>query len=163
MRARCSASGSLVTRTRRQASELSARLAALGAEPVELPTIEIVPAHDPAEVLDAIDALRTSAYGWCIFTSANAVELFIEHLRAAGLDARAFARTSLAAIGPGTAAALEARGLRADVVPGRFVAEGLLESLADRVMHGDRILLPRAAGAREVLVDGLEGTRRSRR
>jgi uroporphyrinogen III methyltransferase/synthase len=145
----------LVTRTRQQASELSRALAAQGAEAIELPSLEIVPKADPAEVAGAIDALRTSAYGWCIFTSANAVELFSAHLREAGLDARAFGRTLIAAIGPGTADALGRFGLRADVVPERFVAEGLADALRTRVMRDERVLLPRAAGAREVLVDEL--------
>jgi uroporphyrinogen III methyltransferase/synthase len=146
----------LVTRTRHQASELSRALAAAGAEPVELPTIEVVPCADPAELARAIDDLRTSGYNWCVFTSANAVDIFLGHLRDAVLDARAFARARIAAIGPGTAEALERHGLRADVVPERYVAEGLLDALSSRVMRGQRVLLPRAHGAREALVGGLE-------
>ncbi|HYM14663.1 MAG TPA: uroporphyrinogen-III C-methyltransferase, partial [Dehalococcoidia bacterium] len=145
----------LVTRTRRQASELSRALAAQGAEPVELPTIEIVPRVDASALAAAIEALRTSAYQWCVFTSANAVELFAGHLRDAGLDARAFGRARIAAIGPGTADALARAGLRADVVPPTFVAESLLDALSSRVLRGARVLLPRAEGARTVLVDGL--------
>ncbi|HEX5478854.1 MAG TPA: uroporphyrinogen-III C-methyltransferase [Dehalococcoidia bacterium] len=145
----------LVTRTRQQASELSRALAAQGAEPIELPSLEIVAKADPNELARAIDGLRTSAYGWCVFTSANAVELFFGHLREAGLDARAFARTMIAAIGPGTADALRRSGLSADVVPERFVAEGLADALRGRVMRGERVLLPRATGARELLVDEL--------
>lgn len=152
----------LVTRTRQQASALSRALAAQGAEPVELPTIEIVPSYDGRDLASAIAHLRTSAYGWTVFTSANAVALFMRHLRDAGLDARAFGRTQLAAIGPGTADALASHGLQADIptgriaVPQRFVAEGLLEAMSARAMRGQRVLLPRAEGAREVLVDGLE-------
>ena len=146
----------LVTRTRQQASELSRALAAQGAEPIELPTIEIVPSHDARELASAIAHLHTSAYGWTLFTSANAVALFMRHLRDAGLDARAFGRTQLAVIGPGTAEALASYGLRADIVPSRFVAEGLLEAMSARVVRGQRVLLPRAEDAREVLVDGLE-------
>ncbi len=145
----------LVTRTRRQASDLSRALAAQGAEPVELPVIEIVPSHDERELGYAIEVLKSSGYQWVVFTSANAVELFLGHVRGAGLDARAFARARIAAIGPGTAEALAREGLRADLVPERFVAEGLLDAFASRVMRGQRVLLPRAEGAREVLVDGL--------
>ncbi|MDP9238819.1 MAG: uroporphyrinogen-III C-methyltransferase [Chloroflexota bacterium] len=145
----------LVTRTREQASELSRLLAAQGAEPVELATIEIVPSYDERELADAIDGMHTSAYGWVVFTSANAVRLFVGHLRQAGLDTRAFGRAQLAAIGPGTADALAAHGLRADLVPERYVAESLLDALGSRVMRGQRVLLPRAHGARELLVDGL--------
>jgi uroporphyrinogen III methyltransferase/synthase len=146
----------LVTRTRGQASDLSRALAAQGAEPVELPTIEITPSFDERELASAIDDLRTSAYGWVVFTSANAVEILMRELRSRVFDARAFGRTRIAAIGPGTADALAARGLRVDLVPTRFVAEGLLEAFGPRVMRGQRVLLPRAADARDVLVDGLE-------
>jgi uroporphyrinogen III methyltransferase/synthase len=145
----------LVTRTREQASELSRLLASQGAEPIELATIEIVPAYDDHDLADAIDGLRTSAYGSVVFTSANAVPLFARHLRDAGLDARAFGRAQIAAIGPGTADALAVEGLRADIIPERYVAESLLEAFGSRVMRGQRVLLPRAHAAREVLVDGL--------
>jgi uroporphyrinogen III methyltransferase/synthase len=147
----------LVTRTRQQASELSRALAAQGAEAIELPTIEIVPQADPGLVAAAIVGLRTSAYASCVFTSANAVEMFLRHLRDAGLDARAFGRTQIAAIGPGTAQALLRFGLRADLVPERFVAEGLAAAFGQRPMRGQRVLLPRAADARETLVDELAG------
>jgi len=145
----------LVTRTRQQASDLSRALAARGAEPVELPAIAITPCAGPREVEHALEMLRSSGYDWAIFTSANAVDVFFAHLRDAGLDARAFAGVQLAAIGPGTAAALTRHGLRVDVTPAEYVAESLLEALAARNLRGQRVLLPRAAGARETLVDGL--------
>ena len=145
----------LVTRTRQQASELSRALAAQGAEAIELPTIEITPTFDARELSATIAQLRSSAYAWCIFTSANAVAIFMRELGARHLDARVFGRAQLAAIGPGTADALAAHGLRVDIMPARYVAEGLLEALASRVLHDQRVLLPRAADAREVLVDGL--------
>jgi uroporphyrinogen III methyltransferase/synthase len=146
----------LVTRTRQQASELSRSLSAHGAEAIELPTIEIAPSFDANALASAIDGLRTSAYGWVIFTSANAVEQFMQHLHTADSDARAFGRAQLAAIGPGTAQSLAAHGLRVDVVPKRYVAEGLLEAFSSRIMRGQRVLLPRAEGARPQIVDGLE-------
>jgi len=145
----------LVTRTRQQASELAQALARQGAETIELPTIEIVPRVDAARLAHVITDLRTSAYGWCIFTSQNAVDLFIAHLREAGLDVRAFGRSRLAAIGPGTQAALARHGLRCDVVPSTYVAEGLLDALRGRVLRGQRVLLPRAEGARDTLPEGL--------
>jgi uroporphyrinogen III methyltransferase/synthase len=146
----------LVTRTREQASDLSRALAAEGAEAIELPTLEIVPSHDPRELATAIDHLRTSAFGWVVFTSANAVTQFMQHLCDAGHDARAFGRARLAVIGAGTADALAAHGLRPDLVPEHEVAEGLLDAFRARVMRGDRVLLPRAEDARPVLVEGLE-------
>ena len=145
----------LVTRTRQQASDLSRLLAAQGAEPVELPALEIVLAADEREVARAINTLRTSGYGWTIFTSANAVDIFLGHLRAAGLDARAFGRTRIASIGSGTADALTRHGLRADLIPERYIAEGLVDALALRPMRGARVLLPRGQDARETLVDAL--------
>ncbi|HZP57770.1 MAG TPA: uroporphyrinogen-III C-methyltransferase [Dehalococcoidia bacterium] len=146
----------LVTRTRQQASELSRALAAMGAEPVELPTLAIVERCDATYLSACIDALRTAGYAWVIFTSANGVDIFLRHLHDAGLDARAFGRTRIAAIGEGTAAALARHGLRADVVPGRFVAEALADALEARVVRGQRVLLPRAEDARDLLVDRLE-------
>jgi uroporphyrinogen III methyltransferase / synthase len=145
----------LVTRTRQQASELVRALAAQGAEPVELPTLEIVPTYDEAELTSTIADLKSSAYAWVVFTSANAVELFAGRIDAAGLDARAFGRARIAAIGPGTAEALRKRGLRADLVPDRYVAEGLVDAFSRMVLRGQRVLLPRAEGARELLVDAL--------
>jgi len=146
----------LVTRTRDQASELSRALAAQGAEPVELPTIDIVASYDARAVASAIEDLRTSAYAWVIFTSGNAITEFLAHMRAAELDTRGFGRAQIAVVGPGTERALASHGLRADAVPAEYVAEGLLDVLTSRVMRGQRVLLPRAEGARPLIVDGLE-------
>ena len=147
----------LVTRTRRQASELSRALSAVGAEAVELPTIEIVPRADAdEEVARCVAGLRSSAYGWVVFTSANGAEEFFNHLRGASLDARAFGRAQVAAIGPGTADALAAHGVVPDRIAEPYLAEGLLDAFASRVMHGQHVLLPRAEESRRVLVEGLE-------
>jgi uroporphyrinogen-III synthase len=86
-----------------------------------------------------------------VFTSANAVERFVPLLR----DARAFGAAQIAAIGTGTAAALAARNLSADLLPERFVAESLLEAFAALPDSPGRVLLPRAAGGRDVLPEGL--------
>ncbi len=146
----------LVTRTRDQASALSTELQAHGAEPIELPTIELTPSFDARAVASAIEDLRTAGYGWVIFSSPNAVDEFMRHLREAGLDVRAFGRTQIAAMGSGTRQPLAQSRLRADIVPQRFVAEGLLDAFSSRVMRGQRVLLPRAEGARPQIVDGLE-------
>ena len=145
----------LITRTRRQASVLARLLADEGAIPIELPAIEIEAAYDAAAVGSAIDGLTAGRYGWAVFTSANAVELWFEHLRERGLDARAFAATKVAAIGPATAEALAGRGIVADVVPEEYVAEGVVEALRPHTSPGDRVLVPRAEGARPELVEGL--------
>jgi uroporphyrinogen III methyltransferase/synthase len=138
----------VVTRAREQASELRHRLEGLGAEVIELPAIAIEPL--------AFDVPDLSNYGWLVFTSANGVAAFFDRgLTPAGLDARAVAGLRLAAIGPGTAAALVERGLRADLLPERFVAESLLEAFPTPAADGGRVLLARAEHARDVLPAGL--------
>jgi len=131
-----------VTRARAQASGLAARLRDLGAEVLETPAIRI----EPRSVLLA----RPESYDVICFTSPNGVRVYFEAL---DRDARALAGVTVAAIGPGTAAELERHGVRPDVVPERFVAEGLLEALAD--VRGKRVLVARAAAARDALPDGL--------
>src|SRR5439155_4329310 len=146
----------LITRTRRQASALARLLAAEGAIPIELPAIEIEPAADPAAVSAAIEALRAGRYAWAVFTSANAVELWFEHLRERRLDARAFAATKVAAIGPATAEVVIMRGIVADLVPAEYIAEAVAEALREvSLKSGERILVPRAESARRELVEGL--------
>jgi uroporphyrinogen III methyltransferase/synthase len=133
-----------VTRARAQASGLAARLSSLGAQVLETPAIRI----EPREVrLPA-----PSGYSLVCFTSPNGVRIFFALLDS---DARSFAGVRVAAIGPGTAAALHEHGIDADIVPERFVAEGLLEALQHEALEGTRVLVARAAEARDVLPDGL--------
>ena len=141
----------VVTRARAQASGLAATLRELGAEVVELPAIRIEPRIDSDEVRKVAGALGT--YELVCLTSPNGVRLLFEAMENAGLDARALAGATVAAIGPGTARALAERGVIADVVPERFVAEGLIEALADEEVSGARVLVARAAEARDVLPD----------
>jgi uroporphyrinogen III methyltransferase/synthase len=139
----------IVTRARSRASQLAERLAALGADVVEAPAIRIEPL-DPAPLRTALGTLGD--YEWVILTSGNAVEITLRELRACGLDARAFAGTKLVAVGPATAATLAERGLTADLIPERFVAEGVVDALRDRGdVRGARVLYPRAEGARDYL------------
>jgi uroporphyrinogen III methyltransferase/synthase len=142
-----------VTRTRAQASVLSGALRDLGAEVMETPTIQIVPPEDWGPLDGAIG--RLDDYDYLVFTSPNGVAKFWERLTARGQDARALAGSTLAAIGPATAQALAECGLISDVIPEKFVAEGLIAALADRDLAGRKILLPRAAQAREILPDEL--------
>lgn len=143
----------VVTRARAQASSLSARLRELGAEVIEMPAIRIEPL-DPAPLQRALD--RLSDYAWLIFTSQNAVNLMWEAMRSRGLDARSLGHARVAAIGRATADALLDHGLAPDVVPEQFVAESLVEALRRRDdVSGTRVLLARAADARDVLPDGL--------
>jgi uroporphyrinogen III methyltransferase / synthase len=133
-----------VTRARAQASDLAGRLRALGAEVVETPAIRIEPL--PVELPDPSD------HSLICLTSPNGVRLYFDALPG---DARSLAGTRVAAIGPGTAAALREHGVEADIVPERFVAEGLLEALAQEPLEGRRVLVARAAEARDALPDGL--------
>jgi uroporphyrinogen III methyltransferase / synthase len=140
----------VVTRARAQSSSLVARLRELGADVVELPTIAVVDPEDGgAGLREAAGGL--SSYDWVAFTSANAVERFLPLLR----DARSFGPVRIAAIGTGTASALAHHNLAADLVPERFVAESLLEALLALGDPPGRLLLPRAAGGRDVVPDGL--------
>lgn len=139
----------VITRRREQAAGLRAALRARGATVLELPTIALVPPRS-WRPLDA--ALRRLAgYDWFVFTSANGVEFFFSRLHKKGKNRRALADARVAAIGPATAAALRARGVRADVVPEEYRAEGLLRALKKERWQGKRVLLARAAQAREVL------------
>jgi uroporphyrinogen III methyltransferase/synthase len=149
----------VVTRAREQASELVARLAALGAATVEVPAIAVAePADGGAALAAAVDRVAAGAYDWLVLTSPNGARRLLAGLRAAGRDARALGSTRLAAIGPGTADVLAAANLVADLVPPRFVAESLLASFPG-TGEGDvatgRVLLARAAVARDVLPEGL--------
>ena len=142
----------VVTRARAQASGLAATLSGLGADAIELPAIRIESRIESDEVRRAVE--RIGDYALVCVTSPNGAHLLFEALGAAGLDARALAGT-VAAIGPGTARALAEHGIEADVVPERFVAESLVESLAGVDVEGRGVLVARAAEARDVLPDTL--------
>ncbi|MDR3320502.1 MAG: uroporphyrinogen-III C-methyltransferase [Desulfovibrio sp.] len=150
----------VVTRALKQASGIASALAQLGAQVLEFPTIRIRPPEDFVE-LDAAIA-RLQDYDWVIFTSVNGVSSFFDRLSLAGNDSRALAGRKVAAIGPATAGALAGYGIRADFVPEHFVAESVTEGLLRTAsLDGRRILLPRAAKARDVLPQELRkaGTR----
>jgi uroporphyrinogen III methyltransferase / synthase len=136
-----------VTRARASASGLARRLEALGAHVIQAPTIRTVPLPGPAPELASYDLV-------CLTSPVGVATLF-ERLHAGGLDARALAGTRVAAIGPGTAAALAERGIVADIVPERSVAEGLVEALADVTPPVARALIARAREGRDVLADAL--------
>ena len=122
--------------------DLTAKLRALGAEVAELPTIEIQPSGDYAPLDRAVAAIE--AYDWIIFTSANGVRAFAA--RGGGKS-----RARICAIGPGTRKAAEAMGLEVTLVPAEYVAESLVEAFANQNLAGRRVLLPRAAVARDVV------------
>jgi uroporphyrinogen III methyltransferase/synthase len=139
----------VVTRSAAAASAVSSRLAEAGAEVVEVPTIELAPPADGGAALRAA-AGQVGTYDWVVFTSPNAVDRFMALLR----DARQLGSAQVAAIGPGTADALLAWRVVADLVPARSVSEGLVEVFPHAPKCG-RVLLPRAAVARKVLPEGL--------
>jgi uroporphyrinogen III methyltransferase/synthase len=147
----------LITRAREQASAFAAVLEAAGAEVVEFPTISIVPPESWAPLDAAIGRLRE--YQWVIFTSSNGVRFFRDRLQHAGRDVRDLHGITICAIGPATAAALATIGVRADLVPAEFKAEALLEAIrtvpGGTDLRGARVLLARAAEAREALPEEL--------
>ena len=146
----------LVTRTRAQASTLVDTLRAEGAWPIVLPALELQRRVDPDAVVEVRTHLEAHDYQWVIFTSANAVDVFLDELWDVGGDIRSLTGIGICAIGPGTAQALALRGLRADVVAIDSIGEGVLRMLVEnRIIAGLRVLLPRAENAREELPNGL--------
>ena len=159
----------LVTRTREQASVLSAGLRVLGATPIEFPTIRIVPPSDWTQLDEALTRLYSFSpsneqisnpsykYDWLVFTSANGVHICLQRLQHLGYDPNMLQRTRIATIGPATAEALTSYGLIADLIPDAYVAEAVAEAIIEdaqqhgTALKGQHILLARAAEARKVL------------
>jgi uroporphyrinogen III methyltransferase/synthase len=137
------------TRAAHQSGALAALLEAEGARVVALPAIATVPPEDPARLDTAIRALCT--YPAAVFTSENGVLCTFARVRALGLDARAFAGRTIAAIGPGTSAALGREGLRADVMPDEHVGEALAAALVTALPSASRVVIFRATEARDAL------------
>ncbi len=142
----------VVTRAAGQARELSGRLAALGAEAIELPVISLVAPEDARPLDEAIS--RLEHFDWIVFTSVNGVRFFLERLDASDGDLRRL-RAKLCAIGPVTRKAIEALHLKVDLMPDEFVAESVAGAFAREPMRGARVLLPRAEAARELLPEAL--------
>ena len=144
----------LVTRPSAQAPELVERLAAIGAEPIAAPAIRIVPPRDTRPLDDACAA--AGSFAWIVFTSANAVDAFMERLAAAGRGGAALASVRICAIGPATGARLHGHGLRVDLAPAEHRGEAVSAALrAGADLRGSRVLLPRADIARPALPDAL--------
>jgi uroporphyrinogen III methyltransferase/synthase len=143
----------VVTRSRDQASVFAEMLIDRGASPIEFPSIDVVPPASWAELDTALDTVET--YQWVIFTSANAVRFFFERLRSRGTDLRILKGVNICAVGPKTAEALERHGLKADLIPTEFKAEGVLAALGGVQVKGRRFLIPRAKVARELIPEKL--------
>jgi uroporphyrinogen III methyltransferase / synthase len=143
----------VVTRAAAQGSTFARLLTEAGADVIEAPTIAIEPPETWGPLDEALGRART--FQWVIFTSANGVAMVDARLTRQGLGWTALARARVAAIGPATAAALARRGIRADVVPAEYRAEGLVARLRELVRAGEAVLLPRAAQTRDLLATEL--------
>jgi uroporphyrinogen III methyltransferase/synthase len=141
--------GILVTRAADQAGEFGDLLRGRGARVFECPTISLIPPESTAELDQAITALGT--FDWTVFTSVNAVQFFFQRLTALGLDSRALGGCRVCAVGPKTAASLAPYGIRPDLVPADYKAEGVVTEFRKLQPKGLRILFPRADKAREVI------------
>jgi uroporphyrinogen-III synthase len=153
----------LITRTSDQAGTFSEQLRALGATPVEFPTILIVPPEDWEPLDNALKRLcEADWYDWLVFTSANGVHICFERLQKLGYDTRSFGDVRIAAIGPATAVEIARYGVTVDLVPAEYIAEGIAVALLDDArkfgesLEGKKVLLARAAEARNTLVTELQ-------
>jgi len=138
----------VVTRAADQSAELCDRLRSLGADPQELPVIALEPPTDPAPLDRAIENL--ARYDWLIFTSVNGVRFFLERLDQSRHDLRCL-KARICAIGPATRQAIEDLHLKVDLMPEEYVAESLVKAFASEDLAGKKMLLPRAAVARDVI------------
>lgn len=145
-----------IARPRAQCGPTAARLLELGAQPVLMPAIEILPPEDWGEVDSVLHQL--DEFDWIVFTSVNGVQAFFGRLWEAGRDLRALGRAQLAAIGKGTAEALVDFHVRADLVPESFCAEALADALRPHVARR-RVLWPRASRGRDVLSHELKAAK----
>jgi uroporphyrinogen III methyltransferase / synthase len=143
----------VITRARAQAEGLARRIEELGGEVIEFPTIEIRPPESFAALDAAVE--KIADYDWVIFTSVNSVEPFLARLEQKGKTAMALAPLKVGAIGPETAKRLEEAQIRSCLVPERYQAEGILDAVDPAAMRGKRVLIPRAAEAREILPETL--------
>src|ERR1700743_1652812 len=144
----------LITRAAHQAGKLSEGLRALGAEPVEVPVLEIRPPASFAALDSALNDI--ASYDWLIFTSANTVQALLERAETSGgkNSLSISPHTRIAAIGSSTAAALQNAGLQVDFVPASYIAESLVEGLAS-YWPGQRVLIARASQARDTIPEAL--------
>ena len=144
----------LVTRPRELAAELVDRLSALGADTVEAPVIRIAPPEDRTPLLEA--AATPNAFDWIVFTSVNAIDAFMKALYEGGRDVRMLKGPKLCTVGPGTAEKLAEYGIKVDLMPDEYRAEGIVRAMAGRGdLAGVRVLLPRADIGREVVAEAL--------
>ncbi|MDQ2679672.1 MAG: uroporphyrinogen-III C-methyltransferase [Candidatus Eremiobacteraeota bacterium] len=139
----------LVTRPTLQAAEFAQQICSRGAQAIIASTIGIEPANDMASIHEAI--AHVGEYGWIVFSSVNGVSAFFDQLHRLGRDTRALSHAKVAAVGPKTAQALNARGVIADLVPPTFISEDVARELLERASPKDHILIVRAQEGRDVL------------
>lgn len=144
----------LVTRSRTQASVLVEKIKQMGGEAIEFPTIEIAVEKNLEHLYQAFANIEK--YQWIIFTSVNAVDIFFKQLREQDRDIRSLSGVRICAIGPATSSKLQGLGLLVEIIPDEYQAEGIIEKLDGLISPGQRVLLPRARGAREILPVNLE-------
>ncbi len=139
----------IVTRAAEQAGEFSAKLAALGATILECPTIRLME-PESWQLLDL--AIRELAgYDWLVLTSGNAVRYFFQRMETLGVDSRALAGCRICAVGPKTADEIRFFGIKPDLVPVDYKAEGVIDEFSRLDMHNTRVLFPRADKARDLI------------
>jgi uroporphyrinogen III methyltransferase/synthase len=143
----------LITRAQEQAEEFSALLQNYGAEVIVFPTIEIAPPDDLQPLDKTIG--RLDNYDWIIFTSVNGVRTFTQRLKDNTRNVDDLVDKKICAIGPRTQGELEKMGLKVTVMPTEYRAEGVIEVLKAKGIKGQKILLPRARGARKILPEAL--------
>ena len=139
----------IITRARKQASDLVKMLSDLGADCIESPTIKVIPPEDYTPMDDSIETL--SKFDWIVFTSVNGVEYFFERLFSKGYDVRQLHTMKTACIGPATATMLRSFGLSSDIIPESYRAESVVDAFKNEAVQGKNILIPRAKEARPVL------------
>lgn len=143
----------VVTRCRTQSSALAEKISEMGGNSIEIPTIKIQKVEDNKELEVEIDKIKD--YTYILFSSKNAVDIFFDKLNEKGYDSRVLCNSKICAVGGETAKAIKSRGIIADIVPQKYVAEGLYEELKDIINENDKILIPRAKKARDFLINKL--------
>jgi uroporphyrinogen III methyltransferase/synthase len=143
----------VVTRTREQAGELSKALSELGADVIELPTIRIEHPEDKLGFAEMVT--HAHEYDWLIFTSPNGVQRFFDAFFAVYEDARSLGNPRIAAIGPGTAKKIREYHIGVDLLPEKFVAEGLIDAFKKESVENLTMLWVKASESREVISEGL--------
>jgi uroporphyrinogen III methyltransferase/synthase len=144
----------MVTRARDQAGVFAAMLIDRGATVIEFPTIDVIPPPTWAELDEALLAIKK--FHWIVFTSTNAVQFFVKRIASLGYDQHILHGIHICAVGQKTAESLKSCGIKVDLIPAEFKAEGVLEAFSNIEVKGRKFLIPRAKEAREKIPDKLK-------